>query len=86
MEKRSKYTYNEAIANIMLYARFKEINTVFDLLSKDDYEKEKVLNEPKIIKYMNAKFTHHMRADKNISINESILAFKGNRRILVSIQ
>ena len=76
--KNSKYTYNENIANIMNHTRFKEINAVFDFLSTNDYENNKVSNEPKIIQYLNMKFTQHMNAEKNISIDESILAFKGN--------
>ena len=83
--KNSKYTYNENIANIMNHTRFKEIKVVFDFLSTNDYENNKVSNEPKIIQYLNMKFTQHINAEKNISIDESILAFKGNIKILVLI-
>ena len=59
-KKDYRFTYNEHIAKLMTNTRFKEINAVFDIISRKDYKNDKVLNEPKIMKYLNTQFAQHM--------------------------
>ncbi|KAG0441587.1 PiggyBac transposable element-derived protein 4 [Dictyocoela muelleri] len=70
----------------MSLKRFSEINSNITCVSQKDYPDEstrKIINEPKIFKLIYYKFSISYCLGKNISIDESIIPFKGCTQIKV---